>query len=101
LKRLITELVTSPVLVIAIVGLLAGLALVVLGMLHAVPRVGAPFIAGGMLIGFSGALILIRLSSRTAGRPSPGGGHKLPPAQEAALAVRDAETEKVVAVGQS
>src|SRR5262249_4823106 len=105
LKRVVAVLLGSPFLIVADIGLAAGLALIAFGIFHVGGQAGSPVVLGIMLVFASGSLIVPRLIDLSVpeipvppDRP-PGGGSELPPAQEAALSVKDAEREKVIAVG--
>jgi len=104
LRRLVAALFGSPVLIAAVGSLLVGFGLSVLGVLgFGAPRPSSLILSGLLLAGFSLALIIPRLLDLPIEPPPspPDDGHRLPPAQEAALSVDGAERQSVMAVGTS
>jgi hypothetical protein len=107
LKRALVTLLSSPFLIVADIGLLAGLALIAFGVFHVGWQAGSPTFVGLMLIGFSGSLILPALIDATTpefplppnGAP-PDGGNRLPPAQEGVLSLKETERQNVIAIGR-
>jgi len=99
MRRLVAALVSSPVLIVADIGITCGIALMVLGALGK-STAGSPIFVGLMLIGLSLWLMVARLVSAVS-RPSgpPPSGGRLPPAQEGIMDVKTVEREKVAAVG--
>jgi hypothetical protein len=105
LKRVVGALLSSPFLIVGDIGFLAGLALIVFGVFQFGWRAGSPIFVGLILIGFSSSLIVPKLIDLTIPEIAippdgpPNGGSRLPPAQEAALSVKEAERQNVIAVG--
>ena len=99
MKRLLKQVASSPVLAIGVVGLVAGLGLIGFGLLHGPARPGPARLVGAILIGLSSILTFPRLKPHAV--PPPPRGTQLPPAQEAALDVKDVERQQVAAVGKS
>jgi hypothetical protein len=99
MRRWVVLLLSSPVLIIGTVGLIAGIGLIVLDLFGAA-YAGSPIVVGLVLIGFSTWLMLGRVSSLPIlSSPRTPGGGRLQPAKEAALDVKEVERENVAAVG--
>ena len=94
MRRLLT-----PLLFVASLGLLAGIGLMVFGLLYGPARPGRARLVAGVLITVSTVVISNRLRFHEPA-PTPGGGKRLPPTQDATLDRRHREQQNIKAVGK-